>query len=599
MAPKITGLGIFSQSSLSVVGGMSVAVFSGSSVGMDSGQLTQIARFDIDSGSVVSSSPSITTYHSTLFEDFNLTATPVYNFYVQDEQTNPQLPLSASLRSLPRYVSLSWDTVPTRQVLINSQKGLRPGDPRPRPGSPQPALPISDAKKAVANGYISAGSISALLVHPVAPVGDEPSFHEDLFLSIPAGSGRSAASSLSHPSFQAPSPPPSAVRIRANIVDPSIAAAISDDRLNSAVEHVHLATMGSLAKLIPGLEVISEFNQDVPAKNPVPRFPVPPVSPSLLYVGYVIERHTLGSDGSMTLSRTIDVDDIDTSSFVDRQVLYGERYSYRIRAIVQWSRPMNVGFGGPSTLDRIPAFNPADMGKKQASFYAGDWSDWAPAQVLDTSPPDPPEEIYVRPISSKKQIEIVWKVPGDPQRDLSSLRLVRSVSRGGKVEDWKLIGEFVPTNGRFVDMDVEYSESGHASYVYAMYSVSYHGEVSALSDQFEARLTSKYVYSGEEPISRILPAGADPMSHAAGHQGPVPDVVIASRSVSLYCRGGRSTLPLFEQDYVVEVQSLSTGDRAEVQLALRSTDVGFVPNVPGQPAPIFGDRTPRQPGTKS
>ncbi len=43
------------------------------------------------------SSPSVVAYHSTLFEDFQLTTDPIYNFYTQDEQVAFDSDLSSSL----------------------------------------------------------------------------------------------------------------------------------------------------------------------------------------------------------------------------------------------------------------------------------------------------------------------------------------------------------------------------------------------------------------------------------------------------------------------------------------------------------------------
>ena len=572
MAAKIIG-GIIPNEMQASTGGKLVSVFEGSvSVGQPPERVTQVTELTLDPTTTVASSPSIKAFHSTLFEDFNLIARSTYNFFTHDEKVNTDLPVSASLWDLPRYVTVSWDTVPLKETLTFSRKGLRPPDTR-KPEMVPPVLKISDAKNSVANGYISPGVITTLLVPPVVKPPPPSLFHEDIFLSNNSAAGLSAHSSLDHPAFQSFTMPQPQTRVRVNFIDPSIAGAISDTRIAVSDDHTHLAALGAVAKLIPGLEIISEFNQDVQQINPVPDFPAPPASPTLLYVGYVLERHTMGDDGSMILSRTIDIDDITQGSFVDRQVVYNGRYSYRIRAVIQWTHTSVVDFTGKSTVDRIQTFNAANQGAKQASFYSGDWSDWARTEIIDDVPPDPPDEIYIRPISPKKQIDVVWKMPGDPQRDISSLRLVRAISRNGMIDDWTLLGEFTPSNGRYTDNNVEYVELSHSSYIYAMFSISFHGEISKLSDQFEVSLTTAYKYNGELPIRRIAPAGADPTIHASAKQTFGALHIVAEKSVSFYCRSGRSSIPLFQKNYIVEVQSLATGDRAEVDLVLKSTDI--------------------------
>jgi len=529
----------------------------------------------IDQNRTISSLSSTTVFHSTLFEDLGLKAESIYNFYTRDEQASFASNPSATLESLPRYVSLFWNPASAPRDFLLSRKGLRPFDPRTPPVPP--ALDVSNARNAVANGYIAPGTVQALLVAPIE-LEHTPQFDEDLFLSSPSAAGMAASAFAGVESeFHVVSPPPQSARIRVNFIDPSIAGALDRNRIDLAADHTHLASLGSFAKLVSGLEVVSEFNQDVPLQNPVPKFPAVADTPDLMYIGYVIERYTLDQSGSMSPSRSIVIDDPGQSSFIDREVVYGGQYSYRIRTIVQWTHGRNVGFFGSSSLDRSPGFD-TSLGNatREASFYAGEWSDWARVAVLDLIPPDPPDELTVRPISPRGEMRITWKMPNDPRRDISSLTLFRSVGISGKYTDWTELGSFVSSNGVFVDTDVRTHESSNESYMYAMFSTSFHGLRSVLSERIVARLTDRSRYLGEEPVRLAGSRGADAMSHAEGPTPRPSTEVIASNRAVAYIRGSESALPLFGRSYVIEVQSLSTGERAEVFLDVDTTDVGLV-----------------------
>jgi hypothetical protein len=528
----------------------------------------------VDTTRVITSMSSTVAFHTTLFEDLALRAEGVYNFYTNDEQSTFVSNPSASLDTLPRYVVLDWNPAAAPRDFTLSRKGLRPFDPR-TPTAPS-ALEVPIARNAVANGYVAPGAIQALLVAPVVPEVT-PEFNEDLFLTSPAGAGRAAAFESGEESeFHVQSIPSPSARIRVNFVDPSIAGALSENRILLASDHTHLAALGAFAKLASGLEVVSEFNQDVPPSNPVPQFPAIASTPDLMYIGYVIERYMLDPSGSMELTRTVVIDDPGQSSFVDREVVYGGRYSYRIRSLVQWTHGPNVGFFGSSSLDRSPPFNTArGSAIRQASFYAAEWSDWARVAVLDTEPPDPPDELTVMPLSQKGRVRITWKMPNDPQRDIASITLLRSTGLGGRYTDWVKLGAFVPANGVFVDTAVKPHETSHESYMYAMYSTSFHGERSVLSERIVARLTDRSRYLGEEPVRLAGPRGMDPTDHALGPVPPLPNELVAQDSFRVYIRGAESALPLFDRSYVIEVQSLATGERAEVILDVDTTDVGL------------------------
>jgi hypothetical protein len=532
----------------------------------------------IDPNEVVSSGKSVVGYHSSLFRDFHLSAVSTYSFYTDDEGVEPTADVSGTLQSLPRYVTLRWNTAP----LISATKTVPSKTVRPFITSKvvrhRPAASLEVAAGALANGYISPGVISALIAKPPPPTTKLPTeIDEDSFLLSPSMAGRAAADVVGDRSSEFSSVARTTSTARAsvvNFIDPSIAGAFAGTRLDVATDPLHLTVVGSLAKVIAALEVISEFNQDVPIQNPPPDFTGHSDSPAISYIGYIIERYDMLPNGSMELGRLIMVDDITRDEFIDQRVSYGGIYSYRIRAIVQWSRSNDVDFGGTSTIDRISEFS-ALVAPPLASFYGADWSDWARTQVLDTVPPEPPDELTARPVSNRGEIHVSWRVGHNPQPDLTNFKLLRAVCIGGKISDWSEVGTFVIANGLYIDRDVRPYEDGSASYVYAMYATSFHGVDSPLSDQVEVRL-SPFTSNEEYPVIQLAATGADRAAHAVGRQLSGSTEVKANRRLTFYCRSTSSGHPLRDSTYLVEVRSLSTGERALVALDVDATDIGVI-----------------------
>lgn len=529
----------------------------------------------IDVKQTVKSSQSVPAYHSTLFRGFNLQAESTYNFYVEGEEVEPTADVSGSLSSLPRYVTLRWRTAPPPPPKDPPKKGVRPFI-TPEIVRYPTAAPFNVALIALANGYVGPGVVSALVADPPVMISSSPTkIDEDSFLLANHTAGMFASDELGDKTSEFAISSLQLRRLAAtvvNFIDPSIAGAFDQNRLNVATDPLHLTVAGSLAKVMGALEVISEFNQDVPIQNPPPDFTGHPDTPTVMYVGYVIERHDMRPDGSMELGRTIMIDDPTQDEFIDQQVSYGGTYVYRMRSIVQWTRSSDVDFAGMSSIDRPTAFSALVL-PPMASFYAGDWCDWSRTQVLDTVPPEPPDEITVRPVSWRGEIRVAWRVGNDPQRDLTSFKLLRAVSTAGRITDWQELATFPVGNGSYVDRDVRPYEEGNVSYVYALYSTSYHGVDSPLSDQVEARLSP--LGSREElPVVLAEIKGADRTVHPSGKQPVGPTEIKANRRLTFYCRDTRSGHPLRDSIYLVEVRSLSTGERALVSLDVDATDTG-------------------------
>lgn len=530
---------------------------------------------DVPVDKVISSAKSVPAYHSTLFRNFHLSATPTYNFYTQGENVAPSYDVSGSLSALPRYITLRWRTAPTIQSKTVSTKGVRPYI-TPDIVKPITAATLEVAATALANGYISPGVISTVITDPPPPVVKLPTtIDEDAFLLANDTGGQSAADHVGvvDSPFVVKPLKLTADPVVVKFVDPSIAGVFDTNRLAVATDPLQLTTAGSLAKVIGALEVVSEFNQDVAIQNPPPDFTSHPDAPTLQYIGYIIERYDMLANGSMVLGRTIMISDPTMDEFIDRQVAYNGTYAYRMKSIVQWSRSADLDFRGASTIDRLSAFAGLTS-PPLASFYGGEWSGWSRTQVTDDVPPEPPDEVIVRPVSWKGEIRVCWKDPPNPQDDLSKVTLLRAVVNSGKVSDWKKVADFPVGNGSYVDRDVRTFESGY-SYIYALYSTSYHGQISLLSDQMEAKLSPSDVRE-ELPVTQWDIAGADATVHASNTFSVDPTEIKANDRLTFYCRGATSRQPLRDSTYLVEVRSLSTGERALVNLDVDATDIGVV-----------------------
>lgn len=538
------------------------------------------------SGSIVTSLISDEMSFSTIFEDFDLVAEPVYRFFEEGEEED----ISAVRDPLvaPRLVRLTWRPAARRSVTLRAKLAQPTQDNAPtsfdRGGISFGSLPVLDlhfAAHSLANGYFTPGVIHASVEPPAGPMVPV-SFDEFSFLAGNDGRTNDALSLVSVPTAAKPlrlNTPPS--RMKVSFVDPAIDGVFSEERVNSITSPQAANVTIALSKLGSNLQVISGRRKKGGKGVPPPSFPSVPELIGVQYMGYLIERHRIGADGIQTLDATIEVSDPETTSVVDLDVLFEVQYSYRIRSIVRWTRDGDTGFdkGSKQQSPGIPSrANVGPLTSHVSSFYAGDWSRWADARVVDEIIPDPPRDIQVRPVSSKGEVHVAWVEPFDPQRDLSEIVLVRrTVDRSGDfTSPWSEISRFTVGNGFYVDRTVETQEDRPGYYVYALYTVSVHNQVSVLSEQVGAALTRRWRYSGELPLLQVSSPGAT--LTAAGDTSVVPfrrkDLDLVPRdAVRFSCRPGAGPSPVLDKRYVLAVRSLSTGEQVTVDLNLDAHDV--------------------------
>ena len=167
-----------------------------------------MSAFDIREQSV--SKKSVYAAYDTIFQNFNLIATPVYNFWVPDELTNDTGVID-HLVNIPRYIDVSWD----KAVLPASDQR---GAIIPRPGSAPDVITVSSISgltfvpehlqesffpeivKKLSNGYISNGTIQGIIdirqnnakLDTILSNINNSAIHEiveDIFLSHPSTIG--------------------------------------------------------------------------------------------------------------------------------------------------------------------------------------------------------------------------------------------------------------------------------------------------------------------------------------------------------------------------------------------------------------------------
>ena len=286
--------------------------------------------------------------------------------------------------------------------------------------------------------------------------------------------------------------------------------------------------------------------------NPVAADLVKPLE----YIGYVIEKFEQ-TDGSFKKVDTFYVPGREYDSFNDAEIKYGATYRYRIRGVLRWSRPKEVGILGKDPTTASANIN-INMTPYDVSYFGSEWSkEWAYSRALDYQKPNPPDELVVRPISGYKDelgsptpaIEVTFKFPYNPQRDINKMTLWRKLVDENNIEvsDWVQVQEvndelrqgtllrvsteyeheqdditgtklharenervetfveYAPSNSRYLDLDVEYNHK----YIYAALCETRHGEVSALSDQLAARVNKYWQRDGEFPVEFVSCAGVD------------------------------------------------------------------------------------------
>jgi hypothetical protein len=358
------------------------------------------------------------------------------------------------------------------------------------------------------------------------------------------------------PVTQATSIPVQSVKVK--LIHTNLGRLYSDDHINAMAEPHHAENAIALVPFVGNLVAyaaagMQHYRRDVAIPgNPVAADLVKPLE----FIGYVIEKFEQ-VDGAFTKVDTFYIPGREYDSFNDAEIKYGATYRYRIRGILRWSRPKEVGILGKDKTV-LPSISNINLTPYEVSYFGSEWGkEWAYARALDYQKPNPPDELVVRPISGhmdelgspKPAIEVTFKFPYNPQKDINKMTLWRKLIDENNVEvsDWVQIQEvsdelrqgtllrvsteyeheqddatgtklhahenetvetfveYAPANSRYLDTDIVYGNK----YVYAALCETRHGEVSALSDQLAARVNKYWQRDGELPVEFVSCQGVD------------------------------------------------------------------------------------------
>lgn len=397
-------------------------------------------------------------------------------------------------------------------------------------------------------------------------------------------------------------------QIRAKFITPSLGGLLQPEKVNTMQRPEHAETATALAQFLPNLEVMNAAGmQNQKRQIEIPSFPSPPDLPYLEYTGYVLEKYERNQNGTFVLKETIDLPHPDLSTYIDSKIRYSAVYRYRIRAILRWTRPSFMGVQGPE-----PALFAGHTSQTRAfsfyrsSYFNGEWSkNWAYGIVLDTVPPNPPDELTVRPDSARKRIVVSFKLPINEQRDIYYMRLFRKLQDqdGNDLTGWTEVGShWGPENVLYFDTDVDFFQRNQKRYVYAAQTVTRHNEYSPLSDQLATRLNQDFITYGEHGVDFVSQAGVKLELHGAFATYPFKraftELVVPNDAHFTFTgRTATGNIALDGNRYFVRLESLDTGETKEYPIQLvynnqttridRKTLSVFVPGYkPQKTAPV-------------
>lgn len=507
----------------------------------------------VSAGTEQASATSRSAQHSTLFCAFNLNATAFYNRFVADEEVaypDPNLPLD----EIPRFIRLRWRVAPDLSATKEKPVyGLSSGGSVGGVKFPEQRESIKTVRGATANPHAPGGEfgIKAAVQVPVKSVKSKDSLTTTL--------DGSRGPSVIDVAYTSRTTTNQAAAVNksylANFVDAGmLEGALAKGRSDSLSQSHHIDSVVQIGTLAEGIDATS-VKQPPSLSVDIPSFPAIGNEPSVSYVGYHIERYRL-ADGVYSLDREFDVSDPTSTEFIDTEVLYSSSYRYRIRTFARVV----------TKSDRALTFAPAT-----ARYYSSEWSrEWAYATVEDVLPPAPPDELTVRPDSFRRCIHISWRVPSDPQGDLLSFKLFRKLDLGkAGFGPWVELGTFLSQNGLYIDEQVGYYQDTGQRYVYAMQTVSRHGELSPLSEQLSVSLTKTYEVAGEDEVQFVSSAGVT-LEDSPAHHLPLRNevIVLSGADFVVAGRSGRASSLSSDRSYRLRLKSLTTGQNFDVAVDL-------------------------------
>ncbi len=372
--------------------------------------------------------------------------------------------------------------------------------------------------------------------------------------------------------------------IEVAFVDPGIDGVVNEDKVLQATAPEHVENIVFVSQFAGNMKLLGNELQTLLPSRQIPSFPAVVEDSGTEYVGYVIEKYKMEGNGAFRLVQTIEIPDAATTEYIDTKVAYGAVYRYRMRSLLRWTRRSNIDHLGE--VDERLVFTSQLLSSFRSTYFASEWSRyWEYASVLDTLPPPPPDEFFVRPESHRNRVVVTWKLPDDSQRDIAYFRLFRKLQDATGEDDtgWELIWIAPdPRNAIFFDSDVvPVQKNGGQRYVYAGQTVSVHNEFSKLSRQLSAGLTTDHKRSGELPIRQVSCEGVDLAHRGSISRRPIRrryEDVVATRSVTVAARQGLHREAFDNKTVVLRLTSLDTGASVDMPISMeyRTVDTRII-----------------------
>lgn len=544
--------------------------------------------------------PSQVLFFDTFFDDFQLRCQPRYRRYVESEATDDaEAPPDVDRRDVPRLIEVSWRPAP--ELPPGQSMPLVPDDPQSGVDTTAfaqiPGITGGDGNEATAfaNESMNPGVAAVRLVQPDLTLSLEPPVDEEAVLTSPQYQGASVTELISNTDpirlmavrFDAlgtqavTSPPPPDrfrdVRLQVETTQRESVTAIlvgqaalgllqtspteADSREHVETSLVVSAFSTEIALLDALDDQAGEAGVDPPSQT------TSQTTVSLTYTGYLIERQRLDDSGVFVDDRRFTVSGVTRDRYLDTGVAYGRVYRYRISSIVRWVHRADLDVERLAVDVRQHA-TPMPNGQMVLRYMRSSWSEYVNAVVLDTDLPHPPRELALHPISRDSEVIVRWGVPDNEQGDIASLNLYRRTRRAGVfTSGWALIASgLAVSNGLYRDRGIPFRDPDEL--VYALTSVSVHGQVSGLSEQLSCRL----VRQGEELEVRLVSFPGIPLeAHGAFSVNPTRfggGAVTCKASITVSPRVGPSAYVNIDSDFVLRIQSLETGEAIDLPISV-------------------------------
>ena len=539
-------------------------------------------------------------FFDTFFDDFQLRCQPRYRRYVENEAADDsEMPANSDRRDAPRMIEVSWRPAPelpasqTMPLVPDSQQsGIDTTTFAHVPG-------ITDGDvcgpTAFSNESMNPGTAAVRLTEPNTTLALEPPVDEEAVLTSPQYQGVSVTELISNTdpirltqvSFDmlgtlavtSPAPPDRFRDVRVQVESVPLqsvsvvlvgqaALGVLTTQPTEADSREHVETSLIVSAFSTEIALLDALDDQVDAFTvDPPSQPTSQTTISLSYIGYLIERQRLDDSGVFVDDRRFTVSGVTRDRYLDTGVAYGRVYRYRISSIVRWVHRADLDVERLAVDVRQHAAAMPN-GQMVLRYMRSSWSEYLHAVVLDTDLPPPPRDLALYPNSRDSEVIVRWTVPENEQRDISSLILYRRTRRGEVfTSGWTPLAVGLPvSNGLYRDRGVRLREPDEV--VYALVSVSIHGQVSGLSEQLSCRL----VRHGDELETRMVSFPGIPLSaHGAFSVTPIrlgDGTVTCKTSITVSPRVGPSGYVNIDSDFVLRVQSLETGEAVDLPISV-------------------------------